>query len=507
MKAMPATLRMRFLLVSVLLRAAQAWAGLFRSSLYGRAFGGKSYRVWMASEEFGFDGPFDFETVAEQPPEEAYPWQLAVSKGLVVMALRIPLDRDERWTSIAALDEVYTVLGQPETRRRTGDDWTDAAFLRLRRDGPHAHWVRRAEDGRYIVDYRELLTDLPVYPGRRLEPCALRWTGQDERPEIAIAGRWRTPADADWPEARRLFHLAEVHVHEAVSHLLWTHLFSEGVIIAVVQHLSPGHPIREVLAPHFAFTLQANQNSGKVLLGKGGVFDRLFSCGWAGAAELFVRGDRAWRYSRMVPRLDIAERDVADLPDYPWREDALLVWDVVEAHARRALAPLAGLDASKSAVDEAKAWATAMHAARGDRGWPACEDQDTLVEIVAACVFLTVRHTLVNAQQYPMYGYPPLWQASMPAPAASSAPATTSSTASSPDHLRLAQLPTIGQTLDTMRATFAFSIQYNTLLSTQDAQFRTDLEVAGRAIAARDAARPHPYRVAHPAVLSASLNA
>lgn len=506
---MPLSLRLRFALVCVLLRLARAWAGAVRGQLRGRAFGGSTYRVWMASQEFGFDGPFDYPTVAEQPPEEAYPLLLKVSKTLVLLALRVPLpEAGARWPDLAALDRAVAGLGVPAIVHRLGSptdartapwpELPDPAFLRLRRDGPHAHWVRRDPDGGWIVDYREILAGVPVAAGRHLEPAALHW-GEDG-PAIHLRGAWVRPGPG-WADAKRLFHLAEIHVHEAVSHLLWTHLYAEQVIIAVVTHLPAGHPIREVLAPHFAYTLQANQNSGGVLLGHGGVFDRLFSSGWPGAAALMARGDKAWRYARMVPRRDALDRGVLDvdgrilLPDYPGLEDALLVWDVVQAHVDRHVARTPS-GATEEPDAAALAWAAALHAVWGDRGWPACTDRETLVELVSACAFLTVRHTLVNAQQYPMYGYPPLWQATMP-----------TGPAGGPPERPLDQLPTVVQTLDTLRATFAFSIQYNRITAAADPAFAAGLAAASATIAARNRARPVPYGIADPPNISASLNA
>ena len=497
-----------------------------------RAFGGSDYPVGSAAKLFGFDGPFDYETLTTLPPAERYPLAVAIPKSLVVLALRIPLRSDARWPDLATLDRLYARLGRPAITARCAApgvrpgspapgvpppsagsaDLSDEAFLRLRRDGPHAHWVRRADDG-WIVDYREILAGIPVRPGQRLEPCALRWGPGG--PAIWIAGVWIAPADPVWREARRLFHLAELHVHEVVSHLSWTHLHAETVALTTVEHLPPGHPIRELLAPFFACTLQANRNSGGVLLGRGGVFDRVFSCGWLGAAELLRRAEQSWTYARMVPWRDAAQRQIATLQDYPWFEDSCLLWDAVEAHVRRRI---------PEADDAARAWAAALFARYGDRGWPAVADHATLVEIVTACAFLTVRHTLVNAQQYSMFGYPPLWQATMPAAAETPvlpfslrekvAPYSASDEGSPgvSDDLpplapasALAQLPTIGETLDTLRATFAFSIQFNSLQATDDAAFAADLEAIAAVIALRDQGREHPYGVGHPGKVSGSI--
>jgi hypothetical protein len=117
------TLWWKFLWVSVLLRLARAWAGLFRARLRGTSLGLGQYAQTRASARFGFEGPFDYDTVLELPAAERYPWRIAVPKALVVAALALPL---------------------PEARgrrlRSLAHD-SDEVFARLRLQGPNPLWI------------------------------------------------------------------------------------------------------------------------------------------------------------------------------------------------------------------------------------------------------------------------------------------------------------------------------------------------------------------------------
>jgi hypothetical protein len=492
------TLWWKFLGVSLLLRLAAAWAGLFRARLRGTSLGRGDYTQTAASQRFGFQGPFDYDTVLELPRAERYPWRIGVPKALVVAALSVPMPeaRGRRLRSLSEVDGLYVLLGRPRLRSLPYD--SDEVFARLRLQGPNPLWIRREGPG-YAVDYRALLAGLPPQPGRWLAPCVARFDAVMAPTEIELEVEGRperfSPGDGlHWTLAKRFFQAADLFVHEAVSHLAWTHLHAEAVILDAARTLSAGHPLRRLLGPSFGFTLQANSNSGRVLLGRGGVFDRVCSAGWEGTAIVMARAEKLWRFSRMIPALDAQERGMDELEDYPWRDDATLLWEVVHDRARQAVAALPW-------DPELVAFLAALHARFGDRGWPSAQDQDhhTLATVTAALQFLTVRHTLVNAQQYDMFGYPPAW------PTTVAVPPPRRDQALEPDVLTEA-LPDLGQILDTLRATYAFSIQFNRL-GAGDPALQRALQAVDRELARRDRARPWPYQVARPARVSGSINA
>jgi hypothetical protein len=458
-----------------LLRLAAWWAERFRPSLRGRAFGAASYPRASAAARFGFDCAWDFETVAEVPTEERYPWRIAVAKSLVLAALTVPVP--DRPFSAAA---VYRWLGRTP---RLLDLDADAALGELHVAGPQHSVLSAAapgEPGPWVVDHRALLADLPVAPGRHLAPCAL-WFDAAMRP-VALdlpTGRF-LPGDPAWPLARAFFQVADLLVHEAVSHLLYTHLHAEAVLLATVDTLPAGHPIREGLAPAFAFVLQANGNSGRVLLGEKGVFGRLTSAGWAGASVLMARAESAWHFSQWVPPDDVERRGVADHPDFPARDAALALWGLVYAEAGRMLT---GVPVDPAVL----AWSDRLRSRFPGGSWPTMDGPESMQKLVAACLFATVRHSLVNAEQFDVYGHPPSWPACLmqrpPRPG---------------DGVDLAAaLPSPLQQFDTIRATFAFSIQYNRLAEA--------LPGLSAALAALPAQRRYP--LSSGARISGSINA
>ncbi len=500
-------LRLRFLLVSLLLRGAAAWAAIFVSRVRGESLASGDYATIDAKEKFGLSGAFSYTTIKHLPRLERYPWRVRVAKTLVVAALRIPLVSPERWRSAREL--ALWTRWLPTPRLVAG---ADPGLGRLSVQGPNAIWIRRWEDsaglpaGVWMVDYLDLLRGVSTPEGRWLVPCAAIFDAELGTVGIMLEVDGRREWFVDdgsprWRLARMFFGAADLFVHEAVSHLLWTHLHAEAVILAAAQHLPLGHAVRRLFGPHFAFTLQANENSGRVLLGTGGVFDRAFAAGWTGAAELFARGDVAWRFSRMIPSEDVEERGVAALSEYPWRDDALTLWAPVHLYAQRVVARTWTSEDAIAMDSPLQAWSNAMVARFGAGGWPPCRDRESLARVLAACLFLNVRHTLVNAQQYDMYGYPPAWPAILRVgpPMAGQAVA---------EETLIEALPDRGQTLDTIRATFAFSIQYNRLgVAGGDEEFRAGLHAAAAVIAAREAERATPYRISLPDAVSGSINA
>lgn len=438
------------------------------------------------TRKFGLDDGPDHLTVAEVPREHRYGLALGVPKALLVAGLAVDLG------ALTGLPDTARWLGVPAARRHGWDG--DAAFAALRLQGPNAHWLRRDDRRGYVVDLR-ILADLPRREGRWIGPCLARFDA-DLRPlGIEVDGRWVPRDDPGWALARRRFQCADLHVHEAVSHFLWTHLVGEKLLLATLRRLDRDHPVRRLLEPHFAGTLQANENSGSRLLGPTGFFARCFSAGWPGIAELLRRGEAAWRHERLVLPRDLRERGVLDLPAYPYRDDGLLLWDAVDRYVGAVVdAWYPGADAV-AADPELGAWAEEVHSALP--AVPVPRDPAALRELLAGALFVVVQHTLVNALQYEAFGDPQRWPAAL-GPAG--------------------ELPTGAEAVDAVRATYGFSMQYNTLgdglLAWHPARTRPaaarlldDLASVRAAIEAREAARPWPYVIARPDRVSNSIHA
>lgn len=473
----------------------------------------EALRLVPLSTKYGLADGFDHLTLAELPEAQRYPPRMRAPKLVLAGALSIDL----KTGAPARRAETGFWLGLARGARL---GWSEeAAFAPLRVQGPNPAWLRRAPelavkfgvspDHAFAVDYRALLRGLPTRPERFVEPCAALFVEERGLRPAGIcfetdAGETWVPADgsARWARARQHFHCAELHVHEAVSHFLWTHVFGEKLLIATLRRLDERHPVRRLLAPHFEGTLQANENSGRRLLGPSGFFGGCFSAGWTGVAELLRRGDRAWRFSRMLLPLDLEERGVAGLEHHPYAEDGLLLWGALGRYVSSVVGAWFVDDAAVGGDPELAAWSAELHGWLGDRGFPQVTTRAALIEVLTATLFNVAQHTFVNALQYDAFGDPASWPASLSAPFESEADGR----------------PVGVEAVDAVRATYGFSIQYNVLgdglLAWHDARTvgaaRTLLEELAQAqamIDAREAARPWPYRISAPGRVSNSINA
>ncbi|KAH3775251.1 hypothetical protein DPMN_176651 [Dreissena polymorpha] len=71
------------------------------------------------------------------------------------------------------------------------------------------------------------------------------------------------------------FNNANVCVHQANTHLGFTHIVMEGFVIAVHRHLSQSHPVFKLLAPHFLYLIAINERGVGALLEEEAIFDSL----------------------------------------------------------------------------------------------------------------------------------------------------------------------------------------------------------------------------------------
>eukprot|EP00057_Strongylocentrotus_purpuratus_P026181 XP_011680655.1 PREDICTED: arachidonate 5-lipoxygenase-like [Strongylocentrotus purpuratus] len=156
----------------------------------------------------------------------------------------------------------------------------------------------------FIVNH-ELVKDLPCKEGVLCAPIALFFVnGEDNLMPIAIQ-LFQHPAPTNpvfyptdpeytWMMAKCYFNLADASIHEASSHLGFTHLIGEIVVIATNRCLSPSHPIFRLLAPHFLYLLAINKIGMGPLLGAHGLLSDIMTCGSTGLSEIIKRRWATW---------------------------------------------------------------------------------------------------------------------------------------------------------------------------------------------------------------------
>eukprot|EP00057_Strongylocentrotus_purpuratus_P035323 XP_798592.3 PREDICTED: arachidonate 12-lipoxygenase, 12S-type-like [Strongylocentrotus purpuratus] len=96
------------------------------------------------------------------------------------------------------------------------------------------------------------------------------------------------------------FNNADSAVHESASHLGFTHVVGEAIVVATHQCLSPSHPVFRLLAPHFLYLIAINNRAIGQLVSPGGYVDKTMVIGRTGMFEIIKRTWCNWRLDRGV---------------------------------------------------------------------------------------------------------------------------------------------------------------------------------------------------------------
>jgi arachidonate 15-lipoxygenase len=260
------------------------------------------------------------------------------------------------WTAGAYLaDEEFAELrvagpNPVMLRRATREDTLGLDDDRLRKlsGDPEATVGEALERGAlYLADYEELgklapgtspapkyvfapraLFHVPRAGRRSLVPIAIQ-TAQDPKSPVLHPGDGTA-----WEIAKMLVNMADGNYHELISHLGLTHLLTEPFVLATLRQLDSEHPLHALLSPHFAGTLLINYAAQTTLITDGGAVDKLLTGTIESMRLLSANAVKAVRYNQSFFPDTLVDRGVADvaaLPDYPYRDDALALWDAIHA--------------------------------------------------------------------------------------------------------------------------------------------------------------------------------
>jgi arachidonate 5-lipoxygenase len=247
---------------------------------------------------------------------------------------------------------------------------------------------------------------------RQLRPIAIQ-LGRDPEKDPVF-----TPNDGehDWLAAKIYVRCSEGNTHQMVEHALRTHFVAEPFVMATMRNLPDPHPVYKLMRRHFRYTLAINEGARKGLLAEGGVFDDFIATGGPDKGHLALgkKGFQRWKLADNKPRPDLERRGVLDpavLPYYPYRDDALPLWDAIEEYVGGVLRHFYKSDADLVADTELRAWWADLT----ERGLPVeklpCATLtrvSELVDILATVIFtVSVQHAAVNYLQYEHYAFVP----------------------------------------------------------------------------------------------------
>ncbi|BAY09425.1 lipoxygenase family protein [Calothrix sp. NIES-2098] len=248
-------------------------------------------------------------------------------------------------------------------------------------------------------------------PSRLLRPVAIQ-CGQTPGPDYPII----TPKSGKyaWLFAKTIVQIADANFHEPVTHLARTHLFVGAFVMATQRQLPANHPLGILLRAHFEGTLAINDAAQRILIARGGGVDRLLSSTIDNSRVLAVRGLQSYGFNSAMLRKQFQQRGVDDpklLPVYPYRDDALLVWDAIHGWVADYLNLYYATDNDIQNDAALQKWATEVQAYDGGRISDFGEDgriqtREYLIDAATLIIFTaSAQHAAVNFPQKDLMGY------------------------------------------------------------------------------------------------------
>jgi len=200
-----------------------------------------------------------------------------------------------------------------------------------------------AENRLFVADYPILqqLTESDLQPGRYVgSPIAVFYRSEQRLEPVLIQlekGRVVTPNHNpldDWMRAKLFVQTADVTFHELIAHLCYTHLAMEAFAIATPRQLPANHPVHRLLRPHFKFLLAINTRGNTILLGEGAEIDKLMAPTRTASINMINRAYRERPFQDYSLPNNIQRRGLEKefLPEFPYRDDALLLWNAISSY-------------------------------------------------------------------------------------------------------------------------------------------------------------------------------
>lgn len=290
-----------------------------------------------------------------------------------------------------------------------------------------------------------------------------------------------TPKDENWLIAKTIVQIADSNFHEAISHLGRTHLFIEPFVLATHRKLPEDHPLRKLLMPHFQGTLLINWGANDLLTADKGQVNELLAPTIGASRVVATKGAQSYLFnfngSMLKKTLKARHVDnVEKLPYYPYRDDAIKIWDAIQDWVKGYLQEEYKDDSSVQNDAALQCWAKELLSHEGGRlknfGNKKGEIStlNYLIEATTMIIFTaSAQHAAVNFPQSKIMSYAP----AMPLAAYSPAPITTEGSGSDRDLIEF--LPTLDTALSQLKLTYLLGSVYYTKLGKYGSDFEEGL--------------------------------
>ncbi|TYQ30721.1 lipoxygenase family protein [Pseudanabaena sp. UWO310] len=282
--------------------------------------------------------------------------------------------------------------------------------------------------------------------------------------------------EPNWLLAKTVVQIADANYHELISHLGRTHLFIEPFAIATNRQLASNHPLYILLKPHFQGTLAINNAAQSGLISAGGTVDSLLAGTITSSRTLSAQSVENYNFNEAMLPVALKKRGVDDvnmLPDYPYRDDALLVWGAIATWVKNYLSIYYFSDTDVLRDSELQAWAKEITSVDGGRVKSFGQNGqiqtfDYLVDAVTLLIFTSsAQHAAVNFPQGDLMDYTPA------IPLAGYTPAPTATTGATEADF-FAMLPPIDQAKSQLTMTYILGSVYYTTLGDYGSDYFND---------------------------------
>ena len=242
-----------------------------------------------------------------------------------------------------------------------------------------------------------------------LQPVAIQL---DQPPASAVYLSYQKDLPGNkfrWLMAKIFLQCADLNLNQVVNHLAYTHLVEEAFALATFRRLANQHPLNVLLRKHFTALLVINELGVLTLINQTGIIQQIFEGGLEGSMELIKNAYDSWTFEHMDFPNDLAKRGVdnaALLPYYPFRDDGMLIWNLLGQYVREYINLYYTSDNDVVADYELQNWAQQLGGALDEgagsvRGFPnQIGTREQLAEIIQRIIWTAgPQHAAVNFPQ------------------------------------------------------------------------------------------------------------
>ena len=215
------------------------------------------------------------------------------------------------------------------------------------------HNGRHSQDSKYI--YSPMVAFAVPRQGGAIRPFAIQCGQRPAEREIY------TPADRySWKLAKNCVLAAHNTYHGVLTHLGFTHLISEAVLLAAVRNLAAVHPVAVLLRRHFEGTMSINKLAVELLIQPGRAVEYVIGSDLKSTYPFIAEHRKNFSFTGnyLPTKLARSSTDsLAGLPYYPYRDDGLLLWTAIRRWTDGFVDAYYRSDADVREDHELQAWA------------------------------------------------------------------------------------------------------------------------------------------------------